>query len=592
MRHQKQTPARAGNAGTGENNNCNAANLAESAQQVKPGAYDTKFFRMCRYLKEAAVTDDEPREILAPELLLKLGREENEQDEPRLSDKDLKNLAEAAHKVACEAWPEPVHFEPESPPPVPSRLIPGPLRDFVQALAESIQVPLELVLCNALGALAIAAQGKFKVFVKAGHSESLNLYALCPLPPGERKSPVVEACKEPLFTWQTAKAETMQGEIRDIRSERLTLEETIKRTRNKAANAKKTDERRALIKEIKQMERDLPEIPEVPRILADDFTPEALAVLMDRHQERIGLMEAEGGLFETLAGRYSRGVPNLDLVLKAWRGEPCTIDRRNRDPISLRKPLLTLIVSPQPDVIKELCDKPGFSGRGLIARFLFFMPKSLLGGRKTETPPVPSDIRKSYEFLITRLLDYSWNKNQDGQRTAYEITLEQEAYSRWAEFDQSVEKELGRGGEFEQMTGWGGKFSGQAIRLAGLFHLAALEPEGHSTPISAETMSAALDLAAILSEHAKAAYNLMGSDPVCECAKAILAWIRRDRVENFTGRNALDKVKGRFKTMKEVTPGLELLKEREFIRAREGSSRGPGRPRNSFEVNPLVWRSR
>jgi hypothetical protein len=51
-------------------------------------------------------------------------------------------------------------------------------------------------------------------------------------------------------------------------------------------------------------------------------TPETLAVMMRQQDGRMGVISPEGGLFAILAGRYSSGTPNLDLVLKAWSGDP------------------------------------------------------------------------------------------------------------------------------------------------------------------------------------------------------------------------------------------------------------------------------
>ncbi len=68
---------------------------------------------------------------------------------------------------------------------------------------------------------------------------------------------------------------------------------------------------------------------------------------MAAHGQRIAMLEAEGGFIDTLAGRYSSGVPNLDAVLKAWSGEAVRIDRRHAEPILLDDPTLTLILSVQ-----------------------------------------------------------------------------------------------------------------------------------------------------------------------------------------------------------------------------------------------------
>jgi len=46
------------------------------------------------------------------------------------------------------------------------------------------------------------------------------------------------------------------------------------------------------------------------------------------HGGHIAIMSPEGGVFDTFAGRYSSGVPNLDTLLKGWSAEPVRVDRR------------------------------------------------------------------------------------------------------------------------------------------------------------------------------------------------------------------------------------------------------------------------
>jgi len=117
-------------------------------------------------------------------------------------------------------------------------------------------------------------------------------------------------------------------------------------------------------------------------------------------------LSAEGGFFETVGGRYSKGVPNLDLMLKAHSGDPERVDRIGRDPVYLQEPLLTVAMSPQPDLIQGLASKPGFRGRGLLGRFLYFLPPSPLGYRTLDGPPVPEDVKDNYARCVKAML--SW----------------------------------------------------------------------------------------------------------------------------------------------------------------------------------------
>lgn len=483
----------------------------------------------------------------------------------------------------------PVPFEGHNPPVLPDDSVPGIIGDFARALAQSIQVPFELALTNTLGAYAIAGQRKFKVQVNPAYLEPLCLYAMCALPPGERKSSTVEACKRPLVEWQKAKQAEMKDKIKTLSSERQTLEEAIQLARKKAARAKTVESRKEEIERIKTLEAELPSIPAMPMLLADDFTPEALGALMADQDQRIGVMEAEGGLFDTLAGRYSAGVPNLDAVLKFWSGESAQIDRRGRDTICLDDPHLTLVICPQPEIIQGMASKPGFRERGLIGRFLYFLPKSKLGSRVAKSIPIPIEIEQRFNYSIKNILAIPWAKTGTNEDTSYVLQLTPEARTKWESMFDSIESQLDVGGDYEYMRDWAGKFPGQIVRLAGILHISMFEnPQDYE--ISAETMETAIRLGNVLVEHAKAVFSLMGTDKTIECAKDILNWIKRDHVASFFSRDALNKVKGKFDTMSQVTPALKELEERSYIFALAGTNQGPGRPKSQeYMVNPLTF---
>jgi putative DNA primase/helicase len=458
-----------------------------------------------------------------------------------------------------EDYPAPVHLDDVVLPQLQADMIPGPLARICQDVAEALQVPLELPLTAALAAVATAVQGKARVQVKPGWSEPLNIFQCCALPPGQRKSGVVEIFKRPLVQWEKARRAEMVEVVRAAKSERATLEQAINAKRKRIASAKTAEDRRAVLDEVRQLEAELPEIPVIPRLLADDVTPEAMAEIMEPQGGRIAIIEAEGGILDTLGGRYSKGVANLDLVLKAWGQEAVHVDRRGRDPIVLESPTLTLALCPQPSVISVLGENSVMRGRGLVGRMLFWLPKSLLGNRG-QTRAVSQAIESEYNHLIRSLLNLPTRLGEDGQDTHHLIHLSPESLDVLGDFAAAVEKELGPGGEFADMTDWAGKLPGQAVRLAGLFHCSYCE-RPWDLQIEKNLMLAATNLASILVEHAKAALDLMGVDPRTECAKKIWAWLEREDVERFTGRDALEKVKGTFPTMKEINPGLDVLEE-------------------------------
>jgi hypothetical protein len=482
----------------------------------------------------------------------------------------------------------PVPFEEFSVPPIPAKILPSWAGDFAESVAEAIQVPDELVVSNVIGVVSAAVSHRFVIEVKPRYREPLNLYELCALEPGERKSATLAACSKPLESWEEAKVRALSEEIRRAVSEVKTLEKTVERMRNLAARAKTSEDRQSLIKDIQELEETMPKIPAPPRLIADDITPERAAGLLAENDERIAILSAEGGIFDILAGRYSNGVPNLDLFLKGHSGDSVRVDRKTGVPVILQSPAITMCLSPQPEVIRGLASKPGFRGRGLLGRFLYYMPQSRLGYRSTEAAPVDQATLEKYRRNIEALLDYPWSVNIYGEKIPHVLKLSPGAFAAWKEFAGLVERELRDGGQFEAMRDWAGKLPGTAARLAGILHLVKHAGDANiPLTVDADVMNSALEMATLLSVHAKAAFGLMGTDLEIEAATHILAWIKRDRLDTFTGRDCHRAVRGKYPKMAQVSPGLKILEERGFIFPADGDREGPGRPKSpSYTVNP------
>ncbi len=115
-------------------------------------------------------------------------------------------------------------------------------------------------------------------------------------------------------------------------------------------------------------------------------------------------MSSEGGLFETMAGRYSSGNPNVDVYLKGYSGDPLRVDRKSRPPEFVPRPALTLVLTVQPEVTQGLAAKPGFRGRGVLARFLYSLPQSMVGFRSNNPPLVPEELMEVWRSTVSAIL--------------------------------------------------------------------------------------------------------------------------------------------------------------------------------------------
>jgi hypothetical protein len=451
----------------------------------------------------------------------------------------------------------------------------------------------------ALSVVGAACAKKVVVCVKPDYWEPVNIFTAVALPSGTRKTTVFAAVIKPLEDYERAESRRAGRANAKWRSAQKIKEAKCKHLQAQAAEAT-GKELEQFTQEAESLAAELADgvAPFPTRLIADDCTPEKLATLLRDNGGRIAVMSAEGDVFELLAGRYSASkTPNFVVYLKGHAGDQLRIDRVGRTEF-VDKPALTVGLAVQPDVIRGLADKPGFRERGLLGRFLYSLPASMLGRRDTNPPPVPDEVRGAYHDNVLALLNLPVRVVEDSQAAPRVLNLEPDAQEVLQQFDQWIEPRLGEFGELGRMTDWAGKLVGAVGRLAGILHMAkfACSNAPWEIPISRETLECAIRIGMYLIPHAKAAFAEMGADPVVERAKGILRWIEHRKLSSFTCRDLHQGMRGMFKRVAELGSPLNLLVDHAFIRVREDRSPGgPGRRTSpTYDVNPLwaSWRAR
>jgi hypothetical protein len=288
-------------------------------------------------------------------------------------------------------------------------------------------------------------------------------------------------------------------------------------------------------------------------------------------------------------GRYNQAAgPNLGVYLKGHAGDLLKVDRRGRPPEYVQRPCLTIGLTVQPEVLRGLAERPGFRGRGLLARFLYSLPPSLVGRRQPGAPPIPPAIAERYALELQA--PAASLTSPPGQDPTV-LTLDRAAGELLLGFERDLEPRLAAGsGDLAQLAGWAAKLAGATCRLAGLLHLAKHLRDGWAQPITATTFAAAVRLAGYLVEHARAVFDLMGADPRLDDARWLLGWIGRTGRAQFSRRDAHQAARGRFRKATDLEPALRLLEEHGWLRRVDADPAGPkgGRlPSPRFLVNPL-----
>lgn len=358
------------------------------------------------------------------------------------------------------------------------------------------------------------------------------------------------------------------------------------------------DKHDALVAELLDLSRQLDAMamPVAPRMIVDDCSPERLATLMAVHEGRIGAFAPEGDVFDQMAGRYSAtGMPNLAVYLRGHAGDSLRVDRVSRSPEFVQKPALTMGLAVQPESLHGIMRRRDFWGRGLLGRFLYSIPRSPLGHRDVDAPPVPDAVAGAYRSGVLQLLGLVGGTDEAGLPCPHELVLDARAQELMRDYQKELEPRLGQYCDLGHMADWAGKLAGAVGRIAGILHVAD-RVGTHAPwqdPVDVQTVRRAIAIGCYLTYHALAAYGAMGGNPEVESARYLWGWIERSGLTAFSKRQAFEWSKGRFKRVAALEPALALLVEHGFIRVSVREDRaGPGRRRSpTFEVNPYAGRA-
>jgi hypothetical protein len=499
---------------------------------------------------------------------------------------ELKRLVEAAPvwmPTAAEPWPEIVSFDVLDLPDFPTHVLPDVLREWVEAESRATQTPADLAALLGLAACAVGIARRVVVEPRPGWREPVNLFAAVLLEPGNRKSAVFADAMRPLRELEAELIEAARPIVARAQSDRRQDESRLRKL-EKTAGEKHGDEAAQARDEAGNLAADLAEQaePTLPRLLADDATAEELGMLLAEQGGRIASMSPEGGVFDLMAGLYSKsGIPQFGVYLMGHSGDDLITDRVSRKSVRVERPALTCAYAMQPAVIEGLAENAAFRGRGLLARFLYAAPKSWIGRREIAPAPVSDATRAAYRLTVRALAE------GEGETV---LQLASDAAALLWEWETEIEAMLGDGGQLELMRDWGAKLAGATLRLAAVLHCVEHGPAGR---IEGRTIAAAVVIARYLIPHAEAVLNMMLANEETaddDDARYVLRWIERHGRREFTKSEAQHHGKRRFPKAEDIDPALAELARRGVVRPKPAEATGPGRPPSpSFEVNPAVF---
>lgn len=485
--------------------------------------------------------------------------------------------------------------------PFPLNSLPAGVADYARAIQESMLVPADFPGAFILGAASMAVAKKVEVYIQPKFIEPVNLYILLASEPGTKKSPVFKAITSPIDAYEKELRIATAPAVKQSESDRRILEMQLKAAEsleagleksNKAANDKAMAEanRRELTAKLSQFQDVVR-----PKLKTKDATQEKLAILLARHQGRMAIMDDESGVFDTMAGLYTHGTPNINLYLDGWSRGGVDRERVGGDEVAIADDIhLTMVLAAQPAALKSFAKNPIMKDRGLLDRFLFAIPTKLPlpEGTGLHTIPLPPELDQLWSGILLTLLRLPV---ADAPRTLY---LSPEADERIDSYAKVFNPKYQEHGPLEGMSGWGLKHIGTVARIAGILHCmewAAAQVAGAddwTSPdqyaISGDTATHAVELGEYFTSHAKEAYGIMSDAPSLQAVKHLWEVIKRRGWRDFTLRQLHQLVRRQY-TRPQVAEYLEDLAERNYIFpiGPQVNAKG-GRPSGKYEVNPLA----
>lgn len=407
-----------------------------------------------------------------------------------------------------KSWgdPEPLAAEPKEH--IDVACLPGAIADISRAISKSLTVSPDMVAASALGVLSVCVN-RHRVIIDDGRdwNEPLALYMMGVAPPGEKKSPVLNLLLNPVKEWVRRANEERRPLIAESKQKYKNLQRQLKKAESDFENGKgPEDETIRLAKELDSFQK----IKEA-RLFSGDTTTEKLADLLQENDGQFSIVSTEGGILETIAGRYQNGIINSDLYLQAFNAESVSVDRKNSGTVILDDPTLSIILFCQPVVLSKLIERDELRNNGFVDRFLPFAPQSCIGRDRFNAPALPPQVVSRYANTINRLLDMD---------STYYMRLSPDAREVFSKFYDTFTSSIPL--VYEDMTGWASKHRGIVARIAGILQLV----DDGKAIISGDNMMKAVMLADYFQEQARTILRTGGMNQAEQDAKYILGRIK------------------------------------------------------------------
>jgi replicative DNA helicase len=421
---------------------------------------------------------------------VKTSQKARQEAAPRADKDDFEESEESVAKVCVSAACSQAPF--------PIRCFPYKAREMAEATAESVNVHINLPASAILGVCS-AACGK-GLFLQSGPDQRLrpNLFIMGAAITGTGKSEGVRPIIDPFKLREIDKRSHFDEIIRpDLESEKRLLEKKLNSIeailgRAKSSKSSSAINEKALRKEHHDGIQRLQQIKEEIKGLsmsAEDVTQEEAAILLAQNNEQLFIYSPDAAkAVANLEGLYNKlSVPDDNLFVKGYSGDPHTVHRVSRSAIYLSSPCITLLWYLQPDLVTRILENSRLRVGGFFARLLICDTQLEPTEIRKDARPIPLVVRAAYNDTVRDLLLNYWESKKE-----HEIKVDPDARELLRSFHNELVPR--RKSDLSDVGGFVARWHEQAWRIAGTCHAIKHGKDAHHFLLTVKEAEHAIEI--------------------------------------------------------------------------------------------------
>lgn len=411
--------------------------------------------------------------------------------------------------------------------PFPIEALPNPIKRFCTEAAAAIGCDVSYLAVPALAALAGCIGNSNVIQLKHGWCEPSVVWAAIIGESGTTKSPALDAVLDPLHRAQRE----MDRQHKAANQEHL---QVVAAYEADFAAWKGTGRKKG------EPPPEKPAEPTCQRIIVNDTTVEALAVVLHENEHGVVLVRDElAGMLLSLNQYKSGKGADAQNFLSMHGARPIRIDRKGstanaRKTIAVDRAAVSILGGIQPMILQQ-CLHGEHTQDGLAARFLFAAPPAKT---KSWTEAELSEAeRVKLAELYRRLLALNGDVDDQGEPTPCVLPLTESGKATWISFYNQ------HAGEQAQLQGAlasaYSKLEGGAARLALVVHLVRREWLDTSIEnpgaIDGESVRAGVELSRWFCNEADRVYSIFAETDNERDQRELVEWITQHGVQSPRG---------------------------------------------------------